>query len=157
MMKEVTFRDIDAVSRSELLGILNSSDTRHHLIAHEPFTQVSLDDWIAGKVVVNAAEGCRIRGIEINQSVAGWCGIQYEDGAFEMAIVLARPYWGIGKFVFHTIMAWAAELQHNEIVLHLLHTRSEYRFLTQMALRVHHSTMFGTSYTSYVLPVPLTQ
>jgi len=153
-MTKIAYPELPNINRVELLEILNKGRLREHLVAHALFDEETLDSWIAQKCVVDSSVGCRVRGITIDNAVAGWCGIQLENGAFELAVVLDEAYWGLGRAVFRDMMRWSAELGHTVVVLHLLNTRSEYKFLSKMALRVYESTMFGQKYTSYELSVP---
>lgn len=153
-MQNISYVAIEGLNRNELMSILNKASVREHLVSHEQFDELLLDDWVAEKVIVNSTKGCRVQGIKVNEVVAGWCGIQFENGSFELAIVLDEKYWGMGVRVFKDVMAWASELGHSKVVLHLLNTRPGYVFLEKMANRVYESTLFGQKYTSYELRVP---
>ncbi len=153
-MKNIEYVDFQNLNRKELLAILNQEKVREHLVSHDKFNEVTLEEWVGAKVSVNLTAGCKVRGIKVDGEIAGWCGIQFENSAFELAIVLDPLFWGIGVGVFKDLMKWAAELGHSEVVLHLFNTRPEYRFLKKMALRVYESTIFGQKYTSYLLNVP---
>ncbi|MCG8673604.1 MAG: hypothetical protein MI867_29720, partial [Pseudomonadales bacterium] len=69
--------------------------------------------------------------------------------------VLDEEFWGMGVGIFKDVMKWASEFGHSEIVLHLLDTRPEYKFLSKMAFRVYKSTIFGQHYKSYAIVVPI--
>nr|BAJ06960.1 putative uncharacterized protein [uncultured bacterium] len=153
-MKNIEYTSLQNIDRTDLLHILNKDRIREHLVSHNKFNETSLEDWVIDKVKVDSSKGCKVRGITVNGSVAGWCGIQFANEAFELAIVLDEQYWGIGRTVFEDAMRWASELGHSLVVLHLFNTRPEYKFLIKMASRVYESTMFGQKYTSYELRVP---
>ena len=152
-MKDISYVEIEHLDKNELMSILNKEKVREHLIRHDQFDDSSLKDWVEGKIIVNSTKGCKVKGIKVNESVAGWCGIQFENNSFELAIVLDEQYLGIGVRVFKDLMAWASELGHSKVVLHLLNTRPEYMFLKKMAIRVFESTIFEQKYTSYELRV----
>lgn len=154
-MKNIEYVDLHNLNRTETLNILNRKKVRDHLVAHEEFDGTLLDEWIKGKVEVNQTYGCKVKGIKVDGATAGWCGIQFENGSYELAIVLDPKYWGVGSGVFQDLLRWASELGHSEVVLHLFNTRPEYRFLRKMADRVYESTIFGQKYTSYELKVPV--
>jgi hypothetical protein len=103
--------------------------------------------------VVDCTDGCRVRGIVSNNSIAGWCGIQFEDGKYEIAIVLDDKFWGIGKKVFNDTLSWAKELGHNEVFIHFLHTRPEYKFLRKISKNVFETEIFGNKFTTYQISV----
>lgn len=153
-MKNIEYVDFQDLNHIELLNILNKEKVREHLVSHSEFDEASLNKWVESKVRVNGIIGCKVKGIEINGFVAGWCGIQFENGAYELAIVLDPRYWGVGITVFKDVMTWASEFGHSKVVLHLFNTRPKYRLLTKMASRVFESTMFGQKYISYELKVP---
>lgn len=153
-MKNIEYVDLIDLNRIEVLNILNKQEVRDHLVKHHEFDENLLDEWIKGKVEVNRTQGCKVKGIEVDGAAAGWCGIQFENGSYELAIVLDPKYWGVGLGVFKEMMRWASELGHSTVVLHLFNTRPEYRFLRKLADRVYESTMFGQKYTSYELKVP---
>ena len=153
-MTKIEYTDLRDLDQGALLSILNTDKIREHLVSHDQFNEQSLAEWVSSKLSVDLHEGCKVRGIRVNGAVAGWCGIQFENDSYELAIVLHEAYWGIGTAVFKDMMVWASELGHRHVVLHLLNTRPEYKFLRKMASRVYESTMFGQKYTSYELTVP---
>lgn len=153
-MTKIEYTDLQELDQGELLSILNKDKIREHLVSHDQFNEQSLAEWVSSKLSVDSAEGCKVRGIRVEGTVAGWCGIQFENESYELAIVLNEAYWGIGTAVFKDMMVWASELGHRHVVLHLFNTRPEYTFLRKMASRVYESTMLGQKYTSYELRVP---
>lgn len=156
-MKNVEYVALQDVDNNALLTILNKSKIRSHLVEHETFDVNSLNAWVQDKIKVNSSVGCRVRAIKVDGTVAGWCGIQLEQDSYELAIVLDDQYWGVGISVFRETMRWAFELGHQTVVLHLLHTRPEYRFLKKLAVHVYTSTIFGQLYTTYELAVESTK
>lgn len=110
-------------------------------MAHEVFDELKVKAWIASKIEVDAMPGCRARAIVVEQRLAGWCAIQFEDEKYEIAIVMGDEYWGLGKGVFRDMMAWAKALGYKSIFIHLLDTRPEYKFLRKMAKNVVESEL----------------
>lgn len=117
------------------------------------FNLDSVTAWINSKIVVDTIEGCRVRAITCNNQLAGWCGIQLEDEKYELAIVIDEQYWGLGKTIFQDMMRWAKELGHDEVIIHFLHTRPNYKFLQKMASNVYETEMLGSKFTTYQLAV----
>jgi len=152
-MINIEYPDLTNLDRRALLNILNREKNREHLVSHAVFDETALEEWITSKAEVNSLKGRKVKGVTADGSVAGWCGIQCENNAYELAIVLDENYWGMGISVFKKLMQWASELGHNHVVLHLLNTRPEYKFLKKMAEHVYESTIFGEKYTSYQLRV----
>jgi len=149
-IKYLTFNEINP---NEFIPFLNSQKIRQHLIDHTLFDLDSIKAWIDSKIEVNCTHGCRVRAIVCNNHLAGWCGIQLEDGKYEFAIVIDGQYWGLGKTVFQDMMAWAKELGHDEVFIHFLHTRPDYKFLQKIAKNVYKTDMLGSQFTTYQLAV----
>ena len=51
------------------------------------------------------------------------------------------------------MMVWAKELGHDEIFIHFLHTRPDYKFLTKIAENVYKNDFLGSQFTTYQLNV----
>ncbi|WP_444907666.1 N-acetyltransferase [Microbulbifer sp. SSSA008] len=139
------------MNRDELLAVLNKDSLREHLIKHEYFDDQSLNEWIKFKLEVDSLTGCRVRLIYIGGVLAGWCGLQPDDSGFEMAVVISQQFWGSGLSVFKTMIGWAKELGHKEIVCHLLDSRPEYRALKRISKTVHKAELLGRCFTTYCI------
>jgi len=146
----LSFTEIDPV---DLLEVLNDDALRVHLIDHPQFNPKNILTWVEEKKRIDALQGCQVRVVIIDKVVAGWCGIQPDDDGFEIALVISKRFWGCGIPIFKTLMLWAEELGHKEVLFHLLDTRREYKALTKMATKVHHSQLLGRDFTTYHLAV----
>ena len=152
-MKKLEYVKFDEIDLKYFKDLLNKQIIREHLIEHELFDLNSVDSWIKEKIEINNIQGCRVRGIYSNSDLAGWCGIQLEKGKYEIAIVLDDRFWGIGKSVFVEMMGWAKEFGHDEVFIHFLHTRPEYRFLRKVSKNVYETVLLGHKFTTYQLVV----
>ncbi len=149
----IKYQKLNRANPDDLLSLLNKQKIREHLVEHVLFDSDSLMDWINAKVDVDAINGCKVRAINYNDQLAGWCGIQLEDGHYELAIIIDEQFWGVGKTVFQDMMGWAKELGHNEVFIHFLHTRPDYKFLHKIAKSVFETEMLGSKFTTYQLAV----
>ena len=152
-MPNIEYISFTQVDPTELMDVVNEESLRAHLVNHPPFTVASIQEWIAEKIKTNATKGCRVRVVSIDGTLAGWCGIQPDDNGFEIAIVISQRFWGYGIPIFKTLMQWASELGHKEVLFHLLDTRREYKALAKMATKVHRTQLLGRSFTTYHLCV----
>ena len=152
-MAFLEYKPLDQISAEEFIPLLNDARIRRHLMPHQPFDLEMVTSWIHAKLDVDATPGCRVRAVVADERLAGWCGIQWEDGNHEIAIVLEHRSWGLGKQVFQEVMAWARMFNHQIVVIHLLHTRPEYRFLRKIASKVYQSEVSGNRFLTYELPV----
>lgn len=149
-IKYVKFYEIEP---ADFLTLLNKQKIREHLIQHDLFNDGSINCWIKAKLEVDSKPGCRIRAILFNNQLVGWCGIQFEEGNYEMAIIIDDSLWGAGRSIYNDIMCWAQDLGHSEIRIHLLDSRREYKFLRKIAKNVYKSQIFGREFTTYQLLV----
>jgi len=152
-MNTIKYVKLNEANPVDFLSFLNKQKIRAHLIKHKQFNLNSVKTWIDSKVEVDITQGCRVRSIIVNDQLAGWCGIQLEDGKYEVAIVIDDQYWGLGKTVFQDMMNWAKEFGHDEVFIHFLHTRPEYKFLQKLAINVFETEMLGSKFMTYQLAV----
>jgi len=152
-MSDIDFKEFGQVNPDDLIPVVNEQELRKHLVEHEPFNPASIRTWISDKLKVDSQEGCRVRAIYIDGVPAGWCGIQPDDTGYELAVVISRKFWGNGITIFKTLLGWAKELGHNEVVFHLLDSRPEYKVLNKMATKVYKTELLGRCFTSYCIVV----
>ncbi|WP_040307085.1 GNAT family N-acetyltransferase [Agarivorans albus] len=152
-MAKIEFVSFNQVEPADLLLVVNEPALRTHLVDHEYFDSVSIKQWMIGKAQTDSIAGCRVRVVNIDGVVAGWCGIQPDDNGYEIAIVVSKEYWGFGISIFNSMMAWAKELGHKEVVFHLLETRPEYKALKRRAIKVQKTELLDRSFTTYFISV----
>lgn len=152
-MTELSYVELAELDPEALRILMNKQKTRQHLMDYELFDATTIKSWLQEKAQMDQLVGCRVRGILSDDTLAGWCGIQREGDRYELAIVLDEAFWGAGKRVFTEMMRWAQELGHQEVLIHLLHTRPEFKFLRRMSNRVFTTHMHGNLFTTYQIPV----
>lgn len=152
-MPDIDFVDFKDVNPEDFLPVVNEKSLRTHLVDHDAFTSTSIKAWVNDKLEIDALDGCRVRAVYIDGALAGWCGIQPDDKGYELAIVISKKFWGYGISIFRTLMRWAKELGHKEIVFHLLDSRPEYKALNKMSTKVHKTELLGRHFTSYYVSV----
>jgi len=152
-MGTLKYIELYELNPDDFIPLLNNQRTREHLIEHELFDSDTVKTWIESKIKVDSISGCKVRAIIIGNQLAGWCGIQFEDKKYEIAIVIDDKYWGLGKKIFTDIMCWAKALGHDEIYIHFLHTRPVYKFLRKISTKIYESDLFGSKFTTYQLTV----
>lgn len=149
-IKYIKFEEVDS---TEFIPLLNKDKLREHLISHDLFDLELVKSWMVSKIEVDACSGCKVRAILVENNLAGWCGIQFENGKYEVAVVIDESYWGLGIKIFQEVMAWAKDFNHETVFIHLFHTRPEYRFLRKIAKNVYQSELLGGKFTTYELEV----
>lgn len=148
-MKNITYACFEDVDPTQLMSLLNQSDLREHLIDHPYFDSNSIQLWLDEKIKINNKEGCLIRAVNIDEELAGWCGIQPDEDGFELAIVISKSFWGNGVAIFKDLMRWSKDIGHKEVHFHLLDTRREYKSLKKMATKVTETKLLGHNFKTY--------
>lgn len=149
----IEYIKLDEVNPKEFVLLLNKQKIREHLIDHQLFDIETVKAWIETKIEMDSSKGCKVRAIVVNQQLAGWCGIQLEDGKYEIAIVIDNNYWGKGRKIFREIMVWAKEFGHKTVFIHFLYTRPESKFFRKISKNVYKSELFGNKFTTYEIAV----
>ena len=128
----LTYQAFDILYLDEWLQLLNSDLVRKHLLEHPRFTRDTLIDWLHEKINEDREPGCRLRVVHAHGKLAGWCGIQSEAGAYEVALVLSPNNWGYGREVLNEVVVWARELGHKQLFAHFLQSRPQRKALTRL-------------------------
>lgn len=152
-MSQIEYLHFNHVNPDDFMTVANEDALRTHLIVHDYFDAVSIREWMEGKIKTDAIPGCRIRAVFIDGVLAGWCGIQPDETGFELAIVVSQKFWGSGISIFKTLLRWAKELGHKEVIFHLLESRREYKSLIKIATKVHKTELAGRCFTTYHVSV----
>lgn len=152
-MSTLEYVKLKEIKPDDFLRLLNKQKVREHLIKHDLFNLDTVESWMKDKIKIDSIRGCKIRAIIYDDHLAGWCGIQLENEKYEIAIVIDDKHWGIGKAVFREIMNWAKAMGHNELLIHLHHSRPEYKSLQKIATNVYQSELLGSKFTTYQLAV----
>jgi len=152
-MSELEFIDFNQVYPDDFLLVVNEQALRTHLVDHAYFDSISIKEWMEDKAKTESLPDCRIRAIYIDGVLAGWCGIQPDDNGFELAIVISQKFWGFGISIFKTLMCWAKELGHKEIIFHLLDSRPNYQSLKRLATKVQKTELMNRCFTTYYFSV----
>lgn len=152
-MPNIEYINFSQVNPKELMTLLNEDSLREHLIPHPYFNEMSIQTWMKEKVEIDFMQGCRVRVVSVDGAIAGWCGIQPDDNGFEIAIVISQRFWGCGIPIFKTMMGWAKQFEHKEMLFHLLDTRREYKVLAKMATKVDRHRLLGHNFTTYYFAV----
>lgn len=148
-MCNIEYLSFKQVDPKDLMAVANEDSLRTHLIEHPYFDDTSIQAWMADKIATDAMQGCRVRAVSIDGTVVGWCGIQPDDSGFELAVVISQKSWGSGILIFKTLIHWAKELGHKEVLFHLLDSRREYKALYKLATNVHKTELMGRHFTTY--------
>ena len=152
-MSQIKYLKFNEIDPNQFIPILNENSIREHLIHYDQFDSQSIHEWVKGKVEEDSIPGCRVRAVLVDNALMGWCGIQKEEKHFEIAIVIAQSAWGIGLSIYRDMMGWVKELQHEEVVIHLLESRPEYEFLKRKSSKTYETNMLGRTFRTYHLRV----
>jgi len=156
-MSKPKYEKMKDINPDYFISVLNDKKIRNHLVAHGLFDSFTIREWVKEKTKYDNMQGCRLRAIIVDNKLAGWCGIQKDNENYEIAMVISKTYWGLGTLVFRDLRSWANELGHNEVTVHLLETRPEYRFLTKVSTKSYKTKMLGRNFMTYHIPIKKTE
>jgi GNAT superfamily N-acetyltransferase len=139
----------------EPVDLLNMEQLREHLMPHSEFDVISAQAWRSEKIAEDQKTHSFVKAVLVEGQLAGWCGIQKDNQYYELAIVLAPQYWGLGKRLFENLLLEARAMGHSELQIHFLHTRRPYRFMEKMALQTFDTEINGNQFRSYVISTGL--
>jgi GNAT superfamily N-acetyltransferase len=146
----VSFGLLTEAPRDQLLALLNDPRVRRHLIPHPLFTPESLEAWLRAKTELESDPLCRVRAVYVDAALAGWCGIQREGDVYDLGMILAVRRWGLGRQVFHALLAWGRALGHRELYALLPAGRPQRRALTRwLGQPVLRRTIQGIPFEGY--------
>lgn len=128
----LTYHSLDRSPTEEWLELLNSDLVRRHLIQHPKFTTETVKIWLQSKILKDQEPGCRLRAIQSDGKLVGWCGIQIEDNNYELALILSPSHWGRGREVVIQVLKWAQELGHKQLLAHLPQSRPQTKALEKL-------------------------
>ncbi len=148
-MHDIRYVTLESTNANQLLDILNDPAVRNHLIAHDTFNEQTLTQWLIEKQTIDSQHHFLVRTVLVDDTLAGWCGIQPDINGAELAIVLTPTHWGVGPRVFKQLINWANQLGHDEAVIHLLESRKPYPFIRRRAMRYQQSTLLGHRFNTY--------
>ena len=150
----IKYIHINDCNRTDLTRILNDKMVRRHLVDHPEFGPDEIEEWVKQKAKVDKDPNCRVRGIVIKGELAGWCGIQVENGQYDLGIILSPAFWGYGHTVFWDLLKWSKELEHKEVFIHLLESRPESKAIQRrIGASITSTQMMGRSFRSYKISV----
>jgi len=152
-MPRIEYVKFSEVSPENFLPLLNKLKIREHLIQHELFNIETTLVWMESKLAVDSSHGCKVRAINVDNILIGWCGIQVVDSNYEIAIVIDDSSWGLGIKIFHEIINWAKIIGHKEVYIHFLHTRPKYKFLQRISKNCYENELFGSKFNTYQLAI----
>jgi hypothetical protein len=152
-MPDIEYVKFSDVNPQNFLPLLNKLKIREHLIQHELFDINTTSAWMKSKVEVDGIQGCKVRAINVDNQLVGWCGIQFENDKYEIAIVIDDSSWGLGIKIFHEMMVWAKIIGHKEVYINFLHTRPKYKFLQKRSKKCYESELYGSKFNTYQLEV----
>ncbi len=150
----LTYHNIDSSSTEDWLELLNSDLVRKHLVQHPVFTTDTVTIWLKSKIKVDQEPYCKVRAIQSDGKLIGWCGIQLESGEYELALVLSPKFWGHGREVMKQVKLWAKELGHTQLFAHLPQTRPQSKALESLFGKpIRASNIQGNNFNTYRIEI----
>lgn len=105
---ELRLTRLGGIDPADLIELMNHPLVRRHLpLAEGTFGPAECTAFVAGKEGLWDEYGYGPWAFLIDGEFAGWGGLQPEDGAPDLALILHPRFWGHGKAVYERVLAEA--------------------------------------------------
>lgn len=101
----IEFKRLTEVEASEIIELMNNTLVRRQMpLLKGDFTEESCEKFVAGKEKLWKEHGYGPWAFIIDDTFAGWGGLQPEEGEADLALVLHPDFWGVGKVLYKMII-----------------------------------------------------
>ncbi len=101
-------RPLQSVEAQKILDLFNHSDVIAQMpLASPSFTESDYDGWISTKKMLWDTHGYGPWAFYVAGQFAGWGGLQDENGAADLGLVLHPRFWGYGLKIYRMIITEA--------------------------------------------------
>ncbi|WP_225753949.1 GNAT family N-acetyltransferase [Actinotalea sp. Marseille-Q4924] len=125
-------------------ALLNDERSHRHLPLAAPFTPEQVAAWVRDKDAQWEEAGYGPWAVTVDGRLAGWGGFQREASGADLALVMDRADWGIGRTLLHVMLERGfAELGLDEVTVALPFSRNATRALMRFGFRPDGEVMYG--------------
>ena len=131
---KIEYRRLTEVASPDLIALMNHPLVRRHMpLASGRFDDSDCARFIATKERLWSEHGFGPWAFVVDGQLAGWGGLQPEQGEADLALVLHPDYWGLGQRLFADIIAQArVGGRHDSVIVLLPATRIRVRGLRRL-------------------------
>lgn len=104
-------------------------------MATSGFTEKDCSEIVQGSIIHWSTYKIGSWAVEVDSKVVGWAGFKHwTNSEFELLIVLAPEYWGLGKEIYKLLVRLAEEkFKLKSIIVLLPNTRKTYKYIIERA------------------------
>jgi RimJ/RimL family protein N-acetyltransferase len=107
---DIVFRRLSEVDPAALVALMNDPLVRRHMpLARGTFGPAECARFVAAKERLWETHGYGPWAFVVDGAVAGWGGLQPEDGDVDLGIVLHPSHWGAGRAILARLLRDAFE------------------------------------------------
>jgi len=130
----IRFLRLTEVASSDIIELMNDPRVRRQMpLSHDEFGAAECAAFIAAKEHLWAEHGFGPWAFIVDDSFAGWGGLQPEDGEADLALVLHPGFWGMGKLLYEEVLRRAfGEMDFDSVTVLLPPTRTRTRGLFRL-------------------------
>jgi ribosomal-protein-alanine N-acetyltransferase len=108
---KLEFKRLSEIDCSAYVALNTNPLVMHQMpLSGSDFDEEACRGWIAGKEKMWAEHGYGPWAFVIDGKVAGWGGLQPEEGDADLGLVLHPDYWGYGKVIYDEIIHRAFDI-----------------------------------------------
>ncbi len=101
----IEFKKLEDIAKPAILELMNNPLVRRQMpLLQGDFTLQDCEKFVAAKKLMWQEHGFGPWAFVVENTFAGWGGIQPDDGEADLALVLHPNFWGIGKRLYKEII-----------------------------------------------------
>lgn len=130
----LTFKRLPEVDKADLVELMNHPLVRRQIpLTSDNFTENDAQNFVEGKERLWAEHGYGPWAFFVDNSFAGWLGLQPEEGDADLGLVLHPDYWGTGKAIYDEIIRRAfGEMGFSSVIVLLPPSRTRVRGMARL-------------------------
>ena len=102
----IEFKKLEEIPKSAVIDLMNNFLVRRQMpLLQGVFTEQDCEKFVNAKKQMWEEHGYGPWAFVVENSFAGWGGIQPEDGEADLALVLHPNFWGLGKKLYKEVIA----------------------------------------------------
>lgn len=142
----IVFTRLEEVPTAHLVELMNIPSVQKYLpLLEGPFTEADCTALLQAKKEMWQAHGFGPYAFMINNTFAGWGGLQPEEGEADFALILHPNFWGYGLKIFNRIKKEAFEEKKLPYITALLPPeRHNLKAITRLGFKAAGQTKIAT-------------
>ena len=154
---QLEFRHLSEIDTTEIIALNTNPLVRRLMpLSSQDFGESECIAWVAAKEKQWEEYGYGPWAFIVDSKLAGWGGLQYENGDADLGLVLHPDFWGMGKPIYDEIISRAfGEMGFESITILLPPSRTRVKAIFRLGFQVDGEVeLYGERWLRYRLFAP---